>query len=117
MMQDLPAWSSDVEGLSQATNGLSPQEVFHRCDQPTDLMPLPQLKKECREDENCVTPGLHPKWTYPGIDSYTPKDSIVGELKGKISHMQNYIQDLDAFPCFSQLPGQSATVRPCLELI
>ena len=91
--QDLSAWSSDVEELSQATNGLSPQEVFNRCDQPIDSMPLPQLKKEYREDENCVTHGLHPKWTYLTIDSYTPKDSIVGELKGKIGHMQNYIQD------------------------
>ena len=97
-MQDLPAWSSDVEGLGQATNGLSPREIFNRCDQPIDSMPLPQLKKEYREDENCVTHGLHPKRTYPTIDFYTPKDSIVGELKGKICHMQDYIQNLDALP-------------------
>ncbi|KAK4696875.1 uncharacterized protein P7C71_g1122, partial [Lecanoromycetidae sp. Uapishka_2] len=91
--QHLSSWSSDVEELRDATNGLSPQEVFNRCEQPIDSLHLPQLNKECKEDDTVMSHGRHPRWTYLTIDSFTPKDSVVGELKGKIGHMQNYIKD------------------------
>lgn len=91
--QHLSSWSSDVEELRDATNGLSPQEVFNRCEQPIDSLHLPQLNKECKEDDSVTSHGRHPRWTYLTIDSYTPKDSVVGELKGKIGHMQNYIKE------------------------
>jgi hypothetical protein len=91
--QYLSSWSSDVEELRVATNGLSPQDVFNRCEQPIGSMPFPELNKECKEDNNVMSHGRHPRWKYLTIDSFTPKDSVVGELKGKIGHMQNYIKD------------------------
>ena len=91
--RDLSHWSHDVELLREATNGLTPQDVFNRCEQPLDTMPLPELNKEHREEESIVPGGRRPRWTYLTIDSFTPKDSIVGELRGKIGHMQHYIQD------------------------
>ena len=91
--QKLSSWSNDVDELREATRGSSPQDVFNRCDQPIDSMPLPQLNKEYKEDESVVVHGLHPKWTYLTIESFTPKDLIVGELKGKIGHMEDYIHD------------------------
>ena len=91
--RDLSHWSRDIELLREATNGLSPQDVFNRCEQPLDSMPQPHLNKEYREGENTVPSGRRPRWTYLTIDSFTPKDSIVGELRGKIGHMQHYIQD------------------------
>ena len=91
--QKLSSWSNDVDELKEATRGSSPQDVFNRCDQPMDSMPLPQLNKEYKEDESVVVHGLHPKWTYLTIESFTPKDLIVGELKGKIGHMEDYIHD------------------------
>ena len=91
--RDLSHWSRDVELLREATNGLTPQDVFNRCDQPLDSMPLPDLNKEYREEESTVPGGRRPRWTYLTIDSFRPKDSIVGELRGKIGHMQHYIQD------------------------
>ena len=91
--RDLSNWSHDVELLREATNGLTPQDVFNRCEQPLDSMPLPDLNKEYREEESTVPGGRRPRWTYLTIDSFIPKDSIVGELRGKIGHMQHYIQD------------------------
>ncbi|KAL6717168.1 SET domain-containing protein 3 [Lecanora helva] len=91
--RDLGNWSNDVDELSDATNGLAPSDVFNRCEQPVASMTLPQLNKEYKQDEKVVIHGRHPKWKYLTIDSFTPKDSIVAELKGKIGHMQRYIQD------------------------
>ena len=91
--RDLSHWSHDVELLREATNGLTPQDVFNRCEQSLDSMPLPDLNKEYREEESTVPGGRRPRWTYLTIDSFRPKDSIVGELRGKIGHMQHYIQD------------------------
>lgn len=91
--RDLSDWSRDVELLREATNGLTPQDIFNRCEQPLDSVPLPDLNKEYREEESTVPGGRVPRWTYLTIDSFRPKDSIVGELRGKIGHMQHYIQD------------------------
>ena len=86
-------WSCDIEELEKATHGLTPQDVFVRYDQPVASMPLPQLNKVFKQDEGTLIHGQHPSWKYLTIDSFTPKDSPVAELKGKIGHMQRYIQD------------------------
>lgn len=91
--QSLSSWSHDVESLRDAANGLSPQDVFHRCDQPLDSMTLPHLHKRYKQDTALEVNGRHPRWNFLTIDVPTPKDSIVGELKGKIGHMQDYVQD------------------------
>ena len=91
--RDLGNWSNDVDELEKATNGLSPPDVFNRCEQPVASMTLPQLNKEYKENGATLIHGQHPKWKYLTIDSFTPKDSVVAELKGKIGHMQRYIQD------------------------
>lgn len=91
--RDLGNWSSDVDELKKATNGLLPGEVFNRCEQTIAEMALPQLKREHRQDEKSVVYGKHPQWKYLTIDSFRPKDSVVAELKGKIGHMQRYIRD------------------------
>ena len=91
--RNLSDWSHDVELLREATNGLTPQDVFNRCEQSLDSMHLPDLNKEYKEEESTSPGGRRPRWTYLTIDSFRPKDSIVGELRGKIGHMQHYIQD------------------------
>lgn len=91
--QSLSSWSHDVESLSEAANGLSPQDVFHRCDESLDLMNLPLLHKEQRLGELSEGGGRQPRWTYLTVDTDTPRDAIIGELRGKIGHMQDYVQD------------------------
>lgn len=90
--RSLSSWSHDVESLSEAANGLSPQEIFHRCDESLDHMNLPQLRKEQRWGE-VFEGGQQPRWTYLTVDTDTPRDAIVGELRGKIGHMQDYVQE------------------------
>lgn len=91
--QSLSSWSHDVESLSEAANGLSPQDIFHRCDESLDLMNLPLLHKEQRTGELSEGGGRPPRWTYLTVDTDTPRDAIIGELRGKIGHMQDYVQD------------------------
>lgn len=91
--RDLGNWSSDVDELKKATNGLLPGDVFNRCEQTIADMALPQLKREHKHDEKSVVYGKHPQWKYLTIDSFRPKDSVVAELKGKVGHMQRYIRD------------------------
>ena len=89
----LASWSKDYEALTKATKGKKPQDIFHRCDQPLDTMHFPQLSKVCKEDSAVDYNGLHPRWSYLTIDSFTPQNTIVGELRGKIGHMSKYVED------------------------
>lgn len=91
--QSLSSWSHDVESLSEAANGLSPQDIFHRCDESLDLMNLPLLHKEQRLGEPSEGGGRQPRWTFLTVDTDTPRDAMIGELRGKIGHMQDYVQD------------------------
>ena len=89
----LSSWSHDVEELQEAANGKTPQDVFQRCNQPLDSMSFPQINKLYKEDTSIDYEGLHPRWTYLTIDTPTPQNTIVGELRGKIGHMKDYVQD------------------------
>ncbi|KAI4213544.1 MAG: hypothetical protein LQ351_003768 [Letrouitia transgressa] len=91
--RSLSLWTQDASSLAQATNGLSPQDIFHRCEQSLDSMSLPQLRKEHKQDGTPNNYGQHPKWIFLSVDNYVPKGSIVGELKGKIGDMRDYAQD------------------------
>ena len=89
----LSLWSYDVEALSEATHGQQAHDIFQRCDQPLDTLNHPLLRKQVKRDESIEIEGRHPTWTYLTIESDLPKGSIVGELRGKIGHMQDYVKD------------------------
>lgn len=89
----LSSWTQDVSALAEATNGSTPQEIFHRCEQPLDSMGLPFLHKECREGGHFDVDGRYPRWKFLTTDSSLPKGSIVGELKGKVGHMIEYCEE------------------------
>lgn len=89
----LSEWSHDIEALTEATNGRTHQDIFMRCEQSLDTLQLPPLQKEKKVDESRDYDGLNPTWTYLTINTYIPQNTIVGELRGKIGHMQDYVQD------------------------
>lgn len=91
--RSLSSWTHDVESLREAAHGLPPQEVFLRCGQPLDSMNLPCLRKAHKEDTTFSIDGKHARWRYLIIESMTPKEAIVGELRGKIGHKRDYVQD------------------------
>ena len=90
---ELALWSHDVEALAKATHGRIPQEVFQRCEQSFHAMDFPILQKQIKIDSTANADGRRPIWKYLTIGSYTPKTAIVGELRGKIGHMQEYVQN------------------------
>lgn len=89
----LSFWLNDRDALAQATNGRSPQEVFHRLDRPFESLNFPGIQKHVREDRNALYSGKHPVWQYLTVDSSVPEEHVVGELKGQIGHMHDYCQD------------------------
>ncbi|KAL8660993.1 MAG: hypothetical protein Q9202_006013 [Teloschistes flavicans] len=89
----LSLWRQDAVALAEASNGLSPQDIFHRCEQPLDSMVFPQLHKNYKQGDNPDADGRYPRWTLLITDTPLVKNSIVGELKGKIGHMDDYVQD------------------------
>lgn len=90
---DLSLWSEDVESLAQATNGRLHRDIFQRCDQPLGSMIFPKLRPETREDHSARSEGLHPTWKILIGDSFIPQNALIGELRGKIGHMNDYCQD------------------------
>lgn len=91
--RSLSSWSHDVDSLSEATNRLSPQDVFHRLQEPLDRMSLPSLYKQQKLGEPVDAGDRQPRWITLSVDTDILKDGIVGELKGQIGHMQDYVHD------------------------
>ncbi|KAL8944374.1 MAG: hypothetical protein Q9211_000608 [Gyalolechia sp. 1 TL-2023] len=89
----LSLWTQDAEALAEASNGYSPQDIFHRCDQSLDSMGFPSLHKEDKLGDNLDTDDRGPRWKLLTTDAPLVKGSIVGELKGKVGHMRDYVQD------------------------
>ena len=90
---DLSLWSEDVESLAQATNGRLHQDIFQRCAQPLGSRTFPELRLETKEDHSIGSEGLRPTWKFLIGESYIPQSAIIGELRGKIGHMNDYCQD------------------------
>ena len=90
---DLSLWAYDAEALKEATRGFSHADVFHRMDRPLFSMMGPPPRKEYMEDESVVLDGQHPRWICLKRDVFTEEKTIVGELKGKVGHMKDYIQE------------------------
>lgn len=91
--RSLSSWSHDVDSLSEATNRLSPQDVFHRLQEPLGRMNLPSLSKQQRFGEPSDVGDRQPRWITLSVDTDIPKEGIVGELKGQIGHMQDYVHE------------------------
>lgn len=91
--RSLSEWSHDVESLSDATNGCTPAQIFHRLDEPLDGIVMPLIRTEHRVERSIEIQGRHPQWMFLATENPMAKESIVGELRGKIGHMQDYCQD------------------------
>ncbi|KAI4187676.1 MAG: hypothetical protein L6R41_002656 [Letrouitia leprolyta] len=89
----LSLWTQDAEALAEASNGYSPQDIFHRCDQSLDSMGFPFLHKEDKQGDSLDGDDQVPRWKLLTTNTPLVKGSIVGELKGKVGHMRDYVQD------------------------
>ena len=91
ILQDLSNWAHDPDALTDATHGFGHAEVFHRIDQPLESIIGPPPLKQHREDQSITKDNRHPRWIYLTSEGMTKQNSVVGELKGKIGHMRDYI--------------------------
>ena len=90
---NLSLWSHDVEAVEEVTKGKTQQDIFMRCEQTLDSMALPPLSKHVRVDDSVQYHGRSPKWMYLTVDSDISENMFIGELRGKIGHMTDYVQD------------------------
>lgn len=89
----LSTWAVDIDALHEATRGFSHADVFHRIELPLeDIMGSPP-RKQTKEEVNVMVDGRHPRWIFLTSDGFTKRNTIVGELKGKIGHMKDYTSD------------------------
>ena len=89
----LSTWLSEPSALAEATNGKAPHEVFQRWNKSMDELASPDVKKHVEEDTNRTFYGVHPVWQYLTIESDVAKESYIGELKGHIGQIDDYIKD------------------------
>ena len=90
---NLALWSTDVEALTEAAHGKTPQDIFLRYDQSLDSLPQQCLNKCIKVGSEIECHGLNPRWIYLTADSHIPQGTVVGELRGKIGHMDDYTKD------------------------
>ena len=90
---DLSLWSNDIEALRKATPKFSHPDIFQRLEQPISSMQMPELCVQEKVAESLTIDGRHPRWKYLTVNSWTPKGAAVGEIKGKIGHMTEYIKN------------------------
>ena len=88
---DLALWTNDIEALRKATPKFTHPDIFQRMEQPINSMQMPELQIQEKTAENITIDGRHPKWKYLTVDRWTPQGAVVGEIKGKIGHMNEYI--------------------------
>ena len=93
MLNSLALWSEDVDALAKATNGRTHPEVFQRTLQPVDEITPPAIHKQIREDMEKEYHGRHPKWIYLTVDSDLEPETIIGELRGHVGFMKDYVQN------------------------
>ena len=90
----LALWSNDVAALNEAAHGKGPQDIFMRRDEPVASIMDPQhLTKHTKVDPDVECHGLNPKWTSLTVETPILQNTIVGELRGKIGHMEDYTKD------------------------
>ena len=112
----LSLWSHDIEALTEATNGRSHQDVFLRCDQTVESMELPIVEKRRKVDDTQEFHGKHPEWVYLTTESLTPQNMVVGELRGKIGHMTDYVADEANRWEYLRHPLPFVFFHPCLPI-
>ncbi|MCJ1440290.1 MAG: hypothetical protein MMC23_000773 [Stictis urceolatum] len=92
----LTLWSHDADAVIEATGGYTHKDIFFRCDQPVEEMDKPLVKQRTKVDSSREFHGRHPKWTYLTVETETPVDMVVGEIRGKIGQLKDYMHDEDS---------------------
>ncbi|KAL9090545.1 MAG: hypothetical protein Q9165_005306 [Trypethelium subeluteriae] len=90
---NLSLWLAEPSALASATNGKAPHDVFQRWDKSMDELTTPEVKKHVDEDTSRTFYGAHPVWQYLTTESDVAKDSYIGELRGHIGHIEDYVKD------------------------
>ncbi|KAF2236932.1 hypothetical protein EV356DRAFT_530447 [Viridothelium virens] len=90
---NLSLWLTEPSALASATNGKAPHDVYQRWDKSMDELTSPEVKKHVDEDTSRTFYGAHPVWQYLTTESDVAKDSYIGELRGHIGHIEDYVKD------------------------
>ena len=114
--RDLTSWSLDNVSLSQATNGLVPQQVFIRLPAPLDSMKFPAI-----DVRHVVNPSTNicdqvPQWKYLTTRKHLAKGSIAGELRGRVGSLQSYRQSEGNNWSFLRHPASFVFFHPTLPI-
>jgi hypothetical protein len=93
---DIASWLNDRDELAEATNGMTPGEVFQRIEQSIEDMEkshAPTISIQPEEDTSIQAHGLHPQWHLLVVESPVATGGFIGELKGRIGRRPDYYSD------------------------
>lgn len=95
LTNDLSLWLSDPDALGDVANGIDPRQVFWRPDRSfAELESIyPSLTKHAEEDKSISINGIHPTIEWLTVDSAMRHNALIGEIRGHIGRLEEYIQD------------------------
>ena len=93
ILNELVLWSGDVDALAEAANGRTHPEVFQRTLQPVNEITPPAIHKQIKEDKEKEYHGRNPRWICLTPDSDLEPETVIGELRGHVGFMKDYVQN------------------------
>lgn len=87
----LSEWLVDSKAVSKATRGLTPGDIFQRWPGRIEDIPgCPEISVRWVEDPRFTSDGLTPRWAQVVIEDQIAPGAFIGELRGRISHIDHY---------------------------
>ncbi|KAF4552966.1 PHD-finger domain-containing protein 1 [Elsinoe fawcettii] len=92
----LSDWLTDPEAVSKATGGLTQAEIFKRWDGRIEDIPgRPPVDVEWMEDQRFANETATPRWPRLVVKDQVAAGTFIGELRGRISLQDEYIQEAE----------------------
>lgn len=93
----LSDWLVDSEAVAKITRGLTPSEIFQRWDARIEDIPgRPDVGVRWVEDPRFTQDGLVPRWAQLVVEDQLAPRAFIGELRGRIGHLDHYLSDPDS---------------------
>lgn len=88
----LAKWLDDLDAFENVTQGKAQGDVFKYLPTPIEDVEAP-IHQYSREDTSALFHGHHPVWKYVTVDRDTASGQMIGEIRGTIGLLNDYIAE------------------------
>ncbi|KAJ5408160.1 hypothetical protein N7509_002043 [Penicillium cosmopolitanum] len=93
LVGDMASWVKDPDALARVSNRRPTADTFNMSDAPLDRSQWPTLTTDTITDSTIDLGGRNPMWKIVKTQDAVEKDSILGELTGKVGMFDEYRLD------------------------